>query len=130
MFKVKERTNEIKLLTYNVQLIPSFVVGDSQAERNVLAANTYPCGYQDERVTDMFSDGNFDAFDILCIQECFEGLPGSVKELTMLYAQKAGFMHVARGASANYGSAHCVCGGHAILSRFPIERQAEHVFSY
>jgi hypothetical protein len=42
----------------------------------------------------MFEMGFFDDFDILCVQECFDGLPGSLKETFLMYANKAGFLYV------------------------------------
>ena len=82
-----DRTNEIKILSYNLSLIPKCASGDENAE--------FPCKYQDERVAEMFRDGHFDEYDILCLQECFKGLPGHVHELFILYAQKAGFLYSA-----------------------------------
>ena len=54
-----DRVNEIKILTYNLSLIPKSCSGDEN--------DTFPCKYHDERVADMFRDGYFDEFDILCL---------------------------------------------------------------
>lgn len=58
-----------------------------------MTGETFPCKYQDERVAAMFEMGFFNDFDILCVQECFDGLPGSLKQTFVLYAQKAGFLY-------------------------------------
>ena len=63
--------HEIRLLTYNLALEPKSVVGDT---------------YQEERVADMFKDGNFDEFDVICVQKCSGGVSNSVKELFIVYA--------------------------------------------
>lgn len=51
-----QRASEIKILTYNVQLIPKSVTGE-----------TYPCKYWDERISDLFTEGMLDDFDIVCL---------------------------------------------------------------
>ena len=81
------RNQEIRILSYNLQLIPKSVSGETFPY--------VPCRYHDERVAAMFREGFFDDFDILCIQECFDGMPWSMKPLFVTYAAKAGFIHVA-----------------------------------
>ena len=78
----------------------------------------------------MFRDGNFEKFDIICIQESFEGVPGCFKELMLLYAQKAGFIYNVRSSSPNHFTGQTVCGGTLILSRFPFAQKAEKSYSY
>ena len=79
---IKERPDSIRVLTLNIQLLPKCVTGE-----------TYPCKYWDERMADMFLSGNMDQYDILAVQECFTGLPGTCQEIFKMYAQKAGFLY-------------------------------------
>jgi hypothetical protein len=82
----------------------------------------FPCKFQEERIAAIFSNGAFDDFDIICIQECFDGLPGSVKQIFILYAQKAGFLYITSAEPPALHHLTSVCGGEMILSRFPILR--------
>lgn len=47
-----------------------------------------------------------------------------------MYAQKAGFFHISSSKSPKLHYTPAVCGGEMILSRFPIEKSSEKVFSY
>jgi hypothetical protein len=51
-----------------------------------VTGETYACKYHEKRITDMFLDGYFDQYDIICVQECFGGMPGSLKQLFFMYA--------------------------------------------
>ena len=83
---LSDRTHEVRLLSYNLMLIPKSV----SSETFVPA----PCKLHDERVAALFDLGFLDEFDIVCVQECFDGLPGSLKEQFLMHAAKAGFVYV------------------------------------
>lgn len=110
------------MLSFNVMMVPKSVSGEGFP--------WVPCRLQEERLTALFEFGFVDDFDILCVQECFDGLPGSLKEQFLLYAQKAGFAYVSSSSLPQWFHATPTCGGEMILSRFPIVRKAEHKFSY
>lgn len=112
----------MRLLTYNLMLIPKSVSSETFVHA--------PCLFHNERVAAMFDFGFLDDFDIVCVQECFDGLPGSLKEQFILYAAKAGFVHLSSSSLPQWHNATSCCGGEIIFSRFPIVRKAERKFSY
>ena len=59
VFQQPERSYEVRLLTYNLQLIPKSV----SSETFVPA----PCLLHDERLATMFNFGFLDNFDIVCV---------------------------------------------------------------
>ena len=67
-----------------------------------VSGGTYTCKYHEERLADMFLQGHFDQYDIICVQECFGGMPGSLKELFFMYAQKSGFLYITYASSPQF----------------------------
>ena len=57
-------------------------------------------------------------------------MPGDIRELFLMYASKAGFVYSASAQTPAFHKFAAVCGGEMILSRFPIQRSQEHVYSY
>ncbi len=51
-----------------------------------VTGETFACKYHEKRITDMFLNGYLEQYDIICVQECFGGMPGSLKQLFFMYA--------------------------------------------
>lgn len=55
-------------------------------------------------------------------------MPGCVKQLIFSYAQKVGFIYIAQASDPAFWHSFNVCGGAAILSRYPITKKDEYIF--
>ena len=112
-----QQKDHVRVLSWNIQMLPKCVSGE-----------TYPCKFWEQRLADMFTNGNLDQFDILTLQECFGGMPGCVKQLIFSYAQRVGFVYIAQSSDPQFWHSFNVCGGAAILSRYPITKKDEYIF--
>ncbi|CDW89469.1 UNKNOWN [Stylonychia lemnae] len=115
LFIADRPQNQIKLLTYNIQMIPKSLQGE------------YQSGYQEERLLDIFK--NLGEYDIVCFQEAW-GLFQEIKQLLMLYAQKAGFLYVAETRDPNFSSTYLGDAGIMIVSRFYIKKSQSIQYSF
>ena len=77
--------NEVRVLTYNLQLIPAVVLATSDA---------YPSSSQEERLLDLVK--SLKGYDVACLQETFGGLFSELREKLIAYATKAGFVYIAK----------------------------------
>lgn len=113
------KKDEIKMLTYNIQMIPKVVS---------MAQDHYPSQSQDERCLDIIKC--FDSYDVVSIQESFGGLYSECREKLIQYATKAGFFYIECDDEPSFGSTYVSDGGLMIISRFPIIERSYSPFSW
>lgn len=118
VFKNRKK-DEIKLLQYNIQMIPKVAL---------MLNEHYPSVGQDERCIDIIRA--IEDYDIVCLQEAFAGICSEIKDLLVSYATKAGFFYIVQDDEPGLFSSYLSDGGLMILSRFPIIARSYHPYSY
>ena len=106
--------NQIKLLTYNMFLRP--------------LVNTNESDYKYERL-DVFTKHYIEEFDIVCLQEVFEGF-NSFKATLISKASEVGFIDSAIPTRPGFFDSNAIDGGLVILSKFSIVESDSIVFKY
>ena len=106
--------NQIKLLTYNMFLRP--------------LVNTNESDYKYERL-DAFTKHYIEEFDIVCLQEVFEGF-NSFKATLISKASEVGSIDSAIPTRPGFFDSNTIDGGLVILSKFSIVKSYSIVFKY
>eukprot|EP00347_Sterkiella_histriomuscorum_P007660 403348063 len=115
LFITDRPAHKIRLLTYNIQMIPKVLSG------------TFRSGYQEERLLDIFK--SLDNYDIVCLQEAW-GFFQEIKQMIQIYSQKAGFLYYTETRDPAFASTYLGDSGLIILSRFEIKKSHFIQFSF
>mmetsp|Transcript_16780 Transcript_16780/g.25853 ORF Transcript_16780/g.25853 Transcript_16780/m.25853 type:complete len:128 (+) Transcript_16780:52-435(+) len=113
------KRQQVRILTYNTQMIPPFVAQTS---------DLYPTSGQEDRLEDIVK--SLSDYDIVCLQEVWGGMYSDARCKLLAMAMKAGFIYQAQDDAPAYESSYVLDGGLVIISRFPIVATSQQPFEY